>query len=149
MSTIPQLPTLKARLQQLNLKKAQYGISADPHIQMEAQDIETLIGLMDRIDIHRRNLDHLLKQRGTFGANTPMHIASQIENIRAEIVNLRRACERSGQSVPPHPLDSDDQPELPPITPRQPARTKDELNALLDEAFQILADIRAIVREMP
>ena len=43
MSTIPQLPTLKARLQQLNLQKARYGISADPHILTEAQDLETII----------------------------------------------------------------------------------------------------------
>lgn len=69
MTTIPQLPQLKRRLQELNMQKARYGISGDPHISMEADDLSTVISQMERIDIHRRNVDTLLQQAGKLGSS--------------------------------------------------------------------------------
>ena len=144
MSTIPQLSSLKGRLQQLNLQKARYGISADPHINIEADDLATVIDQMELIDLQRRNLDHLVRQRDTFAGNAPVHILNQIVSSRAEVMRLRQACARLGQSVPAvHRLDDDEQTELPPIKPRQAAQPKSDIHAKLDQAIALLIEIRA------
>lgn len=143
MSTIPQLATLKQRLQQLNLQKARYGISADPHIEMEASDLGTVIGQMELIDIHRRNLDTLIAQAGRFGTSVPMHISNAIISERAEVVRLRQVCAQLGQSVPAHPVDDDAPPELPPVrsVPRQVPPPTD-IRAKLDQIEQLINEIR-------
>lgn len=141
MSTIPQFDGLRKRLNELNLQKARYGISADPHISIETQDLETIVGQMNLIDIHRRNLDTLLKQASTFGAHVPTHVSNQIISERAEVVRLRQVCARMGQSVPPHFVDDDAEPELPPIQPRQ-TRPPTDIRAKLDLIEQLINEIR-------
>lgn len=143
MSTIPQFATLKKRLNELNLQKARYGISADPHITMEADDLQTIISQMELIDIQRRNLDHLVRQRDMYAGNAPVHILNQIVSSRAEVARLRQTCARLGQSIPSHPLDSDEQTELPPITPQEAAQPKSDLHTKLDQAIALLIEIRA------
>lgn len=140
-STIPQFDQIRQRLGQLNIQKARYGISADPHIDMEISDLQTVISQMERIDIHRRNLDHMLRQRDHFGANVPTHIVNQIMTERAAIVQLRQACARMGHTVPAHPLDDDAQPELPPVQTAQRHAPAD-IRAKLDQIQQLLDEIR-------
>lgn len=143
MSTIPQLLALRKRLNELNLQKARYGISADPHISIEVEDLSTLVGQMERIDIHRRNLDHTLQQRDHFGPNVPTHIVNQIMSERAAIIQLRNACARLGQNVPAHPVDDDEQPELPPIpAPSIPRQQPADIRAKLDQIEQLINEIR-------
>ena len=146
MSTIPQLNTLKTRLQQLNLQKARYGISADPHISMEADDLATVVSQMELIDINRRNLDHLLRQRDSHAGNAPVHILNQIVSTRAEIARIRQTCARLGQNVPAHPIDSDEQAELPPIKPRPapaPQPAPSDIASKLDQIERLINEIRA------
>ena len=107
MSTIEQLPALKRRKNELALQKAKYGISADPRIVIELQDLETVIGQMERIDIHRGNLTHLLRQRGHFGADVPPHIINQITSERKQTAALRAACAKYDHPVASHPVDTD------------------------------------------
>jgi hypothetical protein len=143
-STIPQFDSLRQRLNRLNLQKAQYGISADPHISMEAQDLETLLNQMGLIDIHRRNLDTLLKQAGTFGQHVPMHISNQIISERAEVTRLRQVCARLGQGVPAHPVDDDEPAPLPPIQPRrQNPPPTDDIRTKLTQIEWLITEIRA------
>ena len=146
MSTIPQLASLRQRLVQLNLQKARYGINAEPHIMTESSDLETLISQMELIDIQRRNLDHLVRQRDNHAGIAPVHVLNQIATSRAEIARLRQVCARLGQGVPSHPLDSDEQPELPPIQPRhtpapQPAHS--DIRSKLDQIERLINEIRA------
>lgn len=147
MSTIPQLDQLKKRLQQLSLQKAQYGISADPHISMEASDLDTIISQMNLIDIHRRNLDTLTRQASTFGAHVPTHIANQIITERAEVMRLRQVCARLGQNVPAYPLDDDAEPELPPIpAPSIPRQPPTDIRSKLDQIERLINEIRAALK---
>ncbi len=145
MSTIPQLASLKKRLQELNMQKARYGISVDPSISIEADDLATAVQQMDLIEINRRNLDLLLRQRDSHGAaNVPISISNQIMSIRAEIVRLRQVCARLGQNVPAHPVDDDAEPELPPIQPRQAAQpTPSDIRSKLDQIERLINEIRA------
>lgn len=106
-TTIEQLPALKQRKNQLALQSARYGISAEPHITIELRDLETIIGQMERIDIHRGNLTHLLRQRGHFGADVPTHVVNQIVYEREQIAALRAACAKAGHPVASHPVDAD------------------------------------------
>lgn len=145
MSTIPQLDQLKRRLHDLSIQKARYGISVDPHISIEAQDLETIISQMNLIDVHRRNLDALLRQASSFGNHTPAHITNQIISERAEIVRLRQVCARLGQSVPAHPVDDDAEPELPPVqAPARPAQA--DIRAKLDQIEALLNEIRSALK---
>lgn len=143
MSTIPQLAQLKKRLQELNLQKARFGYSADPHISIEADDLATVVQQMELIDINRRNLDHLIRQRDLHAGNAPVHILNQIVSARADVARLRQVCARLGQNVPAHPLDSDEGTELPPIAPQQPVQSKSDLHTKLDQAIALLIEIRA------
>lgn len=143
MSTIAQLAELKRRLNELNLQKARYGISADPHISMEARDLDSVIGLMERIDIHRKNLDHMLKQREHFGANVPTHIVNQIMSERASIVQIRQQCARLGQSVPTHPVDDDEVTQEESVA--QPPRPKADTHAILDQIQALLDQLRRTI----
>ncbi len=119
MSTIEQLPALKKRRQERALQQARYGISSDPSILTELQDLDVLISQMELIDIHRANLIHMLRQRTHFGANTPTHIVNSIANERAEIARLRTICAKYHQPVEPHPVDADEpEIEMSPQTPR-------------------------------
>lgn len=142
MSTIPQLDQLKKRLQELNLQKARYGISADPSISIEAGDLETLVSQMNLIDIHRRNLDTLTRQASTFGAHVPTHVANQIISERAEVVRLRQVCARLGQNVPAHPLDDDAEPELPPIKAAPTPPAPSDIRSKLDQIERLINEIR-------
>lgn len=108
MSTIEQLPALKQRRNARALQAARYGGSAEPHITIELQQLETVIGQMERIDIHRGRLAHLLKQRGHFGADTAPHIVMEIASEREQIAALRAACAKYGQPVASHPVDADE-----------------------------------------
>lgn len=131
MATIPSLPALKQRLNALLQQKAQYGISADPHITTEAQDLETVVQQMGLIEIHRASLAHLLQQRGQLGTHTPSHVATQIDSTRQQIARLRAVCSQYGHPVPAHPLDSDE-----PSAPESPR-----------EPVPVAADPLAVVRE--
>lgn len=147
MSTIPQLSQLKQRLNELNLQKARYGISADPHISMEASDLDTVISQMNLIDIHRRNLDQLVGQAGRLGNHAPPHVTNQIISERAEIVRLRQVCARLGHSVPAHPLDDDAEPELPPIpAPSIPRQPPTDIRSKLDQIERLINEIRAALK---
>jgi len=144
MGTIPQLRSLKERLGQLELQKARYGISADPHIITEADDLKTAIGQMELIEIARRNLDLLIRQRYIVGAaNVSVGVNNQIASTRAEIMRLRKTCENLGQYVPAHPLDDDTEAELPPLQP-QPQNTKLSNEAIRNKLDQIQALINEI-----
>ena len=143
MSTIPQLDSLKKRLQQLNLQKARGGYNTDPHVNMEADDLATIVGQMDLIDLQRRNLDHLIRQRDTFAGQPPVHILNQIVSSRAEVARLRQVCARLGQDVPSHPVDDDEQSELPPIQTRPTPHPKTDIHTKLDQAIALLIEIRA------
>lgn len=107
MTTISNLGELKRRKGELAIKAARFGISADPHISIELRDLETVISLMERIDIHRGNLGHLLRQRGHFGPNAPTHIVNQIISERENIETLRAQCARLGYAVDRHEADYD------------------------------------------
>jgi hypothetical protein len=143
-STIPQLAELKRRLHELDMRKARGGYSVDPGVNMEADDLRTIIQQMELIDIQRRNLDILLRQRGTFGGQPPMHIINQINNSRAEIVRLRQVCARLGQNVPDHPVDSDEpESELPPVQAiRHQTQPPTDIRAKLDQIQRLLDEIR-------
>ena len=147
MSTIPQFAALQRRLNDLNLKKAQYGISADPSINTEAEDLDRVISQMKLIDIHRARLDHLLKQRADFGLHIPTYINTEIAKDRASIAQLIQVCARLGQSVPSHPVDSDE-PEIepPPIrsVPRQVPPPTD-IREKLDQIERLLNEIRNVL----
>lgn len=108
MSTIPQLAALNRRKSALALQKAQHGIDAAPHVVIELSDLETVTTQMNLIDIHRQNLEHLLRQRTHFGANAPTHIVNQIANERQEIDRLRVVCGKYGHPVGQHPVDADE-----------------------------------------
>jgi|SRR5690242_15975096 len=141
MSTIAQLKGLKDRRQQRALQKAQYGISADPSILMELDQLETIISLMERIDIHRRNLDLLARQNDHFGAHVPVHIVNQIRTEREQIAALRTQCARLGQPVEPHPLDTET--DAPPQNERESAPLPVDPLTLVRER---LRDIEAMLR---
>lgn len=144
MSTVPQLAELKRRLHELEMRKARSGYSVEPSISMEADDLRTIIHQMEMIDIHRRNLDTLLRQRSTFAGQPPMHIVNQITSARADIARIRQVCARLGQNVPEHPVDSDEpEVELPPVQPiRRQAPAPVNIRAKLDEIQRLLDEIR-------
>lgn len=140
MSTIPQLATLKQRMRARALQQAQYGISADPSVTTELRDLETVIGMMERIDIHRRNLAHLLQQRGHFGPNVPAHIVNSITSEREKVAELRAACARYNQPVNAHEVDSE-----PALTASEPAPVPlptDPIQAVREQ----LRDVEAMIR---
>jgi hypothetical protein len=143
MPTIPQLSALKKRLQELNMQKARYGISADPHINIEASDLETVVHQMELIERHRQALTVLVNQSSQFGTHVPQYITNEIRERRATVMQLRQVCQRLGQSVPMHPIDSDEPPDLPPI-PTPPAPTPPtDIRAKLDQIEQLIEEIRA------
>lgn len=140
-TTIEQLPALKKRRNGLALQGAQYGISADPRITIELQDLETIISQMDLIDIHRGNLNQLLRQREHFGAHVPPHIVNQITHEREEIQRLRLICAKYRQPVEAHPVDADDvgieaAPVVPAAFPPDP----------ITRVREALRDIEALLR---
>lgn len=143
MTTIPQLPELKKRLYQLEIQKSRYGIAADPHITMEADDLKTVVSQMELIDIHRRNLDQLVRQSSQLAQHVPPHVTNQIISERAEVMRLRQVCARLGQSVPAHPLDDDAEPELPPIKPTPRPAPQTDIRSKLDQIERLLNEIRA------
>lgn len=141
MSTIPQLSELRRRLNNLQIKKASYGISADPHIEIEIEDLSAVVGLMERIDIKRQRLNVLIQQNDHFGNSTPPHVVNEIMQERASIVQLRQQCARKGQNVAAHPLDDEMEVELPPIS--TPARLPiSGIRSKLDQIEQLLNEIR-------
>lgn len=142
MSTIPQYDALQKRLRALNNQSAKYGISADPSISIEIEDLTQIIGQMNLIDIRRRNVDVLLRQRTTLGNYVPPHINTQIATERAEIARLRAWCASKGQRVPEHFVDSDQTADPPDIQSITPAPTSD-LHTKLDQAIALLVEIRA------
>lgn len=135
MSTIANLHVLQQRKHALSVQAARYGISADPSISIELRDIETVIGLMERIDIHRQNLRLLLENRSRFGINTPTYISTQISTERAAIASLRRQCADAGYAVDRHEVDDDVQ--IAPPADTTPAPTQlDRIEAKLDELLR-------------
>lgn len=83
MSTIPQLIELRRRKSDLAFKAARYGINTPPEIAIEKSDLENVIGLMERIDIHRQRIAVLIRQRDHFGQNAPPHIETEIATARS------------------------------------------------------------------
>lgn len=108
MNTIPQLRALKQRKNERALTSAKYGINTPPEVAIELRDLETVISLMERIDSHRGNLTHLLRQRDHFGPNVPTHIVTQINNEREQIATLRLQCSRLGYPIDSHEVDADE-----------------------------------------
>jgi hypothetical protein len=139
MSTIANLGALRRRKSELALQAARYGISVDPHITIELRDLEQVIGLMERIDIHRGNLTHMLTQRGHFGANVPTHIVTQIATEREQIATLRLQCARLGYPVDSHEVDADAIAieAAPPTPDPRPAETQlDRIERKLNELLR-------------
>jgi hypothetical protein len=104
----------KRRLHQLQLQQAKYGMSADPYIVTQIEDLqkairsaETIEHSAGLIDIHRQNLTHLLKQRTHFGANVPTYISNQIASERQGIAQQKSACAKYGYNIFDHPVDED------------------------------------------
>jgi hypothetical protein len=138
VTTIANLGELKRRKGELALQAARYGISADPHITIELRNLESAISLMERIDIHRGNLGHLLRQRGHFGPNAPTHIVNQIISERENIETLRAQCARLGYTVDRHEVDHD-APAPPEPTPSAAPPTETQLDRIerkLDELLR-------------
>jgi hypothetical protein len=140
-TTIEQLPALERRKSALALQQAKYGISADPHVSIELSDLETIIGQMRRIDIHRGRLQTLLNQRSHFGANVPPYIIGEIANEREQIAALRVACAKYGQPVAAHPVDAD-QIEVERVSPAPAPFPVDPIARVRDA----LRDIEALIR---
>ena len=60
------------------------------------------------LNIHRRNLQHLLQQRAIQGVNTPQGTLTQIDMTRDSIVNTKAALKHYGVSVEDVPgIDTD------------------------------------------
>jgi len=136
VTTIANLPSLKARLSVLKNQAARYGISADPHITIEIRDLDEVIGQMGLIDIHRRNLVHLLRQRSHFGADVPAHIINSIVHEREEIATRRAYCAKRGYPVDAHEVDAD--------APPTPAATGYVAPEWVDPIDEIRAAIKRI-----
>lgn len=141
MSTIPQYDALQKRVNALRLQKARYGISSDPHIDIELRDSETLLQQMHLIDLHRYNVEQLLDQKTHFGAHVPTHVVTSLADERREIARLRQVCANLGQGVPKHPLDSDE-PQQVHVPVPQDSATSDILTKL-DMIEQLVKEIRA------
>ncbi len=107
MNTIPQLPDLKKRRDQRAIQHAKFGNMSDPSIITEGEELDTVINLMDRINIHRNRLAQLLKNRSASGIYTLPHVLTEIEDERSHILELRSACQRLGYTVSVHEGDSD------------------------------------------
>lgn len=138
MTTIPNLPALRQRKGQLAIQAARYGINADPHITIELRDLDEVIHQMERIDIHRNNLTHMLGQRAHFGANIPTHINNQIASEREQVMTLRLACAKLGYPVDKHEVD-DDAPVAMAQAPAPPTETQlDRIERKLDELLRRL-----------
>ena len=159
MGTIASLPALKQRLHELNLRAAKYGISADPHITIEARDLDTVISQMNLIEIQRRNLEVLLGQAAKLGTHAPPHILNQIREIRQEVERLRNVCAQHGHMVAAHPLDSDQQfaapePIAAPIADDPLAIVRERLRdvesmlraGLVNEALRLVKELQAYLR---
>lgn len=99
VSTIPQLAEWKRRLHELEMGKARYGYSVDPHVSMEATDLANVIQQADLIEINRGNLQHLLKQADSYGLNTPPHVYNQINTCRANIAKSVNYCNSRGYNI--------------------------------------------------
>ncbi len=96
---------------------------------------------MDRIDIHRRTLEHLLKQRTQFGLNVPSHIIGQIRSTRQEITGLRTAIRKLGYEVTIIAgIDDDENAPEPQTSATQPTT---DLHTKLDQIEQLIREIRA------
>jgi hypothetical protein len=67
--------------------------------------------LQTRLDIHRRNLQYLLNRRAQFGIHTPAHIQLQIDDIRAEIAQLKEQLRALNIAVDDHPDDIEQGPQ--------------------------------------
>lgn len=139
---IPELAAIRSRANSRNLQAAKYGIGADPAITIEAEQLNVAVGLLERIGIHRRNVNHMVAQAAHFGANLPTHIATQIENERGTIATLINQAARYGVTVTPHVLDVNQpiiqtrvtQPLHQQSTPDQTIRTKlDQIETLINE----------------
>jgi hypothetical protein len=140
VTTIVSLPELRRRRQERAMQQARMGINADPHIIIELRDLDTTISLMERIDIHRGNLTHLLRQRDHFGPNAPTHIVNQILSERENIGTLRRQCAQLGYSVERHAVDADVPEATPQPTPTMPAESQlDRIERKLDELLRRLS----------
>lgn len=57
------------------------------------------------LKIHRRNLQHLLKQEAVHGINTPSAIASGIDTARAQIARIKGILRGWAVAVEDHPDD--------------------------------------------
>jgi hypothetical protein len=146
MSTIPQYQETKARLHQLELKSAHFGISADPSVSIEKEQLQSVISVFDRIDIHRRNLGYLLKQRSQYSANqVPTHILTQIRSERESVVSLRTTLQQRYKIwVPEHIVDYD---VATPVKeePVAPDRSQDSIYAKLQEIERLVAEIKELL----
>ncbi len=148
MSTIPQYQVVKARLHQLEMQSSKYGISADPHISMEKEQLQSVIGIFDRIDIHRHNLGYLLKQRSQYSSNqVPTHILTQIRSERENVVSLRTALQQRYEMwVPDHEVDFDQDIEVKeepiPVTPN---RSQDTIYTKLQQIERLVAEIKELL----
>lgn len=140
------LAELKKRLQALNMQKARYGIAVDPSITTEAETLETVISLIERINIHRNALTVLLQQRDHFGASTASHVHGDIANRRSEITSLRALTKHHGYAVPSSDVDQDQftATSEPKITLANPAY--DTVATKLNQIDQLVREIRAILR---
>lgn len=145
MSTIPQLSSLQKRLNELSLQKARYGISADPSIITEAQELDQVIAQMRLIDIHRANVDQLVQQVSKLGNHAPPYVTNQLMSERAEIVRLRQVCARLGHNVPVHELDDNAEVNVAPSRAVPDHTVRMNVRDKLDQIERILDEIRSIL----
>ena len=151
MSTIPQYSEIKRRLHERQMQASRYGINTEPHVNIEIEDLTALINLFDLIDIHRKNLDTLLKQRSQYGAQTPLHILNQIRSERQEVVLMRQNAQRRyKQYVPDHPVDADADADLDRETPIRVAASstnsnRDRVVVKLHEIEHLIAEIKELL----
>lgn len=143
--------TISRRLNELQRQAAFRGISADPSITMEIQDLTKQLENLDDmaqtiklIELHRKHLGTLLQQLGTFGAaHVPPHVVSEIERDRANIRHLIAECRKRGVVIESQPGD-EPAPSPPPSThwasniPPTPSVSHDAIKEVLDSAIWYL-----------
>jgi hypothetical protein len=120
------------------LQKARYGISADPSILIESENLEQVVHAMKIVETHRGTLEHLLKQRAYFGPNTPSHIVTQIDSTRQEIITLRMQLKHLGHAIPSHDVDNDSAMASAPAPTTQPLNTMELIKRRLIEVETLL-----------
>lgn len=147
MATIPQTADLQARLHQLQMQRAKYGISADPHIPIEIERIDNVLTQFNLIEIHRRNASLLIKQRAQYDHDVPLHILNALNQARQSIASIKQLLKTKYNESVNH-LDGIDY-DLPethvPVTPKASLTNQEIIDQKLMRIERLIAEIRDLL----